>query len=265
MKNKETLKKILITFIILSIFGLLIINFIRYANNKNYNNFNNNFNTNSNINKVYKDSVDIALVAYQNEIINKDNIQKIYDFILKLKNNKNFHYEFRRQIEKRNFIGIITDREEFSLLFLNKDKIFDKDTMDLINKEFGSFDNFVDLFYYFYISLFFAQIDTKISELVKYKESLEDKLYKIKPQTLKELKEKLNRVNDINEKQKIEELLSELSKNNYKNLNKNQIKVLQEKIDEVQKLLDLYNNLKEKDYYKWVLENKEKILKELKY
>ncbi|MGC8734185.1 MAG: hypothetical protein ACP5RD_03985 [bacterium] len=258
VKNKENIKKILVIFIILTIFSLLIINLIKLINsenNKDYNNFN----------KISKNNVDVVLVTYQNEIVNKDNVQEIYDFILKLKNNKNFHYEFKRQIEKRNFINIIVNQEEFSSIFLDKNKYFDKNIIDLIEKEFGSFDNFVNLFYYFYISLFFAQIDSKIPDLIKYKESLEDKLYKIKPKILQELKEKLNKTNDINERQKIEELLSELSKNNYKNLTKNQIKVLQEKIDEVQKLIDLYNNIKNKDYYKWVLENKEKILQELKY
>jgi hypothetical protein len=266
IKNKATLKKVLIIVIILSIFSLAIINFIKYKNkDKEYINYkDNNFSKDIDFSKK---SSDVILVNYQNELINKDSIEKFYNFILTVKNNKNFHYEFRRQIEKRNLIDILVDKEEFRtiLLGINNKNYFDKNTLNLIDKEFGNFDNFSDLFYYFYVSLFVAQIEDKILDLKKYKESLEDKLYKIKPQTLEELKQNLSKIQDTNEKQKIEELINELSKNNYKVSKKTQIKLLKEKINEVKKILDLYNNIKDKDYYKWILNNKQEILKELRY
>jgi hypothetical protein len=266
IKNKVTLKKVLIIVIILSIFSLAIINFIKYKKeDKEYINYkDNNFSKDIDFSKK---SSDIILVNYQNELINKDSIEKFYNFILTLKNNKNFHYEFRRQIEKRNLIDVLVDKEEFRtiLLDINNKNYFDKNTLNLIDKEFGNFDNFSDLFYYFYVSLFVAQIEDKILDLKKYKESLEDKLYKIKPQALEELKQNLSKIQDTNEKQKIEELVNELSKNNYKVSKKTQIKLLEEKINEVKEILDLYNSLKDKDYYKWVVDNKQEILKELRY
>ncbi len=266
IKNKVNLKRVLIIVIILSIFSLVIINFIKYKKEeKEYINYkDNNFSKDIDFSKK---SSDVILVNYQNELINKDSIEKFYNFILTVKNNKNFHYEFRRQIEKRNLIDILVDKEEFRtiLLGINNKNYFDKNTLNLIDKEFGNFDNFSDLFYYFYVSLFVAQIEDKILDLKKYKESLEDKLYKIKPQALKELKQNLSKIQDINEKQKIEELVNELSKNNYKVSKKTQIKLLEEKINEVKKILYLYDSLKDKDYYKWILNNKQEILKELKY
>jgi hypothetical protein len=266
IKNKATLKKVFIIAIILSIFSLVIINFTKYKKEDNeYINYkDNNFSKRIDFSKK---STDVILVNYQNELINKDSIEKFYNFILTLKNNKNFHYEFRRQIEKRNLIDILIDKEEFRtiLLSINNKDYFDKNTLNSIDKEFGSFDNFSDLFYYFYVSLFIAQIEDKIPDLKKYEESLEDKLYKIKPQSLEELKQNLSKIQDTNEKQKIEELVNELSKNNYKVSKKTQIKLLEEKINEVKAILDLYNNLKDKDYYKWVVDNKQEILKELRY
>jgi len=260
IKDKVILKKILIIVIILSIFSLLTINFVKYKNKQEDNIFSKSIN-------FSKKSTDIVLVNYQNELVNKDSIEKFYNFILTLKNNKNFHYELRRQIEKRNLIDILVDKEEFRtiLLYIYKQNYFDKNTLDSIDKEFGNFDNFADLFYYFYISLFVAQIEDKILDLKKYKQSLEDKLYKIKPEALEELKQNLSKIQDINEKQKIEELVNELSKNNYKVSKKTQIKLLEEKINEVKEIIDLYNSLKNEDYYKWILDNKEEILKELKY
>jgi len=150
-------------------------------------------------------------------------------------------------------------------LGINNKNYFDKNTLNLIDKEFGNFDNFSDLFYYFYVSSFVSQIEDKILDLKKYKESLEDKLYKIKPQALEELKQNLSKIQDTNEKQKIEELVNELSKNNYKVSKKTEIKLLEEKINEVKKILDLYNSIKDKDYYKWVVDNKQEVLKELRY
>ncbi|MCX7870486.1 MAG: hypothetical protein N2485_02790 [bacterium] len=253
VKDKKNIKKILIFIIILSIFTLLLFNLIKF-NNKNIDNDN-----------FSKKMGNVILVSYQNDIINKDNIEKLYDFILTLKNNKNFHYEFKRQIEKRNLIDVLVDKEEFSLIFSQKEKYFDKITLDSIENQFGSYENFINLFYYFYVSLFFSQIDDKIPELERYKKSLEDKLYKIRPEVLNELKQKLEKVNDLKEKEKIQDLINELSKNIYKDLNKNQKKLLEDKINEIKQLLDMYNDLKDKDYYKWVLENKEKILEEIRY
>ncbi len=254
IKDKKNIKKILVIIIVLSIFSLLFFNLIK---------FNNKISDNNNL--LSKKVENVILVSYQNDVVNKDSLEKLYSFILKLKNNKNFHYEFRRQIEKRNLIDVLANKEEFSLIFSQKEKYFDKNTLDSIENQFGSYDNFINLFYYFYLSLFFAQIDDKIPELEKYKNSLKDKLYKIKPEVLDQLKQELEKVNDLKEKEKIKNLINELSKNIYNDLNKNQKKILEDKIDEVQKLLDMYNNLKDKDYYKWVLENKKIILEGIKY
>jgi len=110
IKNKVNLKRVLIIVIILSIFSLLIINFIKYKekDNEYINNKDISFSKNIDFSKK---STDVILVNYQNELINKDSIEKFYNFILTLKNNKNFHYEFRRQIEKRNLIDILVDKE----------------------------------------------------------------------------------------------------------------------------------------------------------
>ena len=274
--NKLFIKRVLV--LIIAICVLLLI-FYKFYQNKSKNDINlsnvslytsKNFNSQDrncaigvNDKKGRVDSV--SLVSYQNDIVNVDNIKKVYDFVLSLKGNKIFHYEFRRQIEKRNLIEIISDKEKFASILDNKEKFFDKNTIELIEKEFGNYDNFVDLFYYFYISLFFSQLEDRIPQLIKYKESLEDKLYKIKPETLEELKKKLETVSDLSEKQKIQELIDELSKNVYKDLSNEKRKVIEEKLGEVNELLRVYDEIKNEDYYKWVLENRDKILKEIRY
>ena len=65
VKDKKNIKKILIFIIILSIFTLLLFNLIKF-NNKSIDNDN-----------FSKKMGNVILVSYQNDIINKDNIEKL--------------------------------------------------------------------------------------------------------------------------------------------------------------------------------------------
>lgn len=217
------------------------------------------FISNNNKQKVekYYNSINmsnIEFVVYDNSHI--QDFIKIWQFLYTLKENKTVAYEFKRKIEKQDPIFILTNKENF--INLVKSLNFSQLQKDTIKELFTNEEEFYNLFYVFYFYLVISQLDEqKITELKKQANFIKSKIYKVDPKLVDKIKSK----NDP----ELNQLLKEIEKNIYQNdLSQEKLNLLIEQLKKINTIIDIYNQLSDKEDFKWMIQKRKFIINSLK-
>lgn len=196
----------------------------------------------------------IEFVVYDNSHI--QDFIKVWKFLYTLKDNKTVAYEFKRKIEKQDPIFILTNKENF--INLVKSLNFSQLQKDTIKELFTNEEEFYNLFYVFYSYLVISQLDEqKVTELKKQANFIKSKIYKVDPKLVDKIKSK----NDP----ELNQLFKEIEKNIYQNdLSQEKLNLLIEQLKKINAIIDIYNQLSDKEDFKWMIQKRKFIINSLK-
>lgn len=248
--KKLTLTKIFLIASIVALLLLLVIKIFAYQSEKEVNN------TRKNIN--------YQVLISKSELISKDennsnekieNFQKVIKVLYTFKENKTVAFQLRRKIEKQDLFDLIVNKNNFKEIIKNLN--YDQFQRKIINELFPSEDYFAENVYEFYVYLIISQLDdNKISELKKQAEFIKNKIYKVDPKIIDQIKSS----NDNN----LNYLLKEIENNLYQNnLSLTELNSLKTQLNKINYFINIYESLKEDKAFIWIKENKENIISNL--
>ncbi|MEN3014650.1 MAG: hypothetical protein ABDH21_01120 [bacterium] len=194
-------------------------------------------------------------VTHATQTSQVQNFIKVWQFLYSFRDNKTLAYELKRKLEKQDIMKIITDYQTLSNIF--KSLNYDENQKKMINEMFKNEKEFVDSITQFYLYLIISQFnESKINDLKKQKEYIKSKIYRIDPGLIERIKQK----NDP----ELNKILSEIDKQLYQpNLSERKIKVLLAEMEKIETIINAYEQRKDDEMFKWMIENREKVLKSL--
>lgn len=193
------------------------------------------------------------------ELNNHNEIQKIKDIIeilYAIKENKNTVYQLRRKIEKQDFFNLISNKESFKEIMKSLEYTSKQQT--IIKQKFENEEEFLENMYKFYLYLIISQIDeNKILQLKEQMKFIKQKIYKVDPEVIENLKSKHD--------PQLDTVLQEIEKNLYQpNLSQQKKEALFNELKKINYILAIYENVKNNEGFIWIYKNREKILNSLK-